>query len=75
MFNNISCQNFKKDINNVINNCELPPVVAYYILKDCLRELEGICNEVLNYQATLPEKEQKQYTIDNIQQTMKREAE
>ena len=44
---NTQCNTFRKDISNVINNSQLPPVVAYYILKDILRELDGICQEVL----------------------------
>ena len=50
MFNNITCEKFHQDINSIIQNCQLPPVVAYYILKDCLNKLDSICREVLNYE-------------------------
>ena len=47
MLNNLLCQKFKQNINNIIKEAQLPPVVAYYILKDSLNELEKICNETL----------------------------
>lgn len=50
MFNNITCEKFHQDINNIIQNSQLPPIVAYYILKDCLNNLNNICIEVLNYE-------------------------
>ena len=70
MFNNVSCESFHKNINNLINTCELPPVVAYYILKDCLSDLEKMCNEVLEYQASKLKqgKKENQQTIKIIDQ-------
>ena len=50
MFNNISCDNFKKQLTKVIMNCQLPPVVAYYIIKDSLNEIQKICEQVLQYE-------------------------
>ena len=47
MLNNLLCQNFKRNIDNIIQNSQIPPVMAYYILKDRLNELQKICNEVL----------------------------
>ena len=64
MFNNTTCEIFKQNINNIINNSELPPVVAYYILKDSLRDLQNLCKQALEYQ--------KQ---DTSQQKKKEEAE
>ena len=46
--NNLQCQQFKQNLNNLINNSQLLPIVAYYILKDTLHELENICTEVIN---------------------------
>ena len=66
MFNNITCQKFKNDIDNLILNSNLPPVVAYYILKDSLSQLEKLSQEVLNY-----EMEQQQ----NKEQDQQEEAE
>ena len=50
---NTQCEEFKNNITEIINKSQLPPVVAYYILKDLLRQVENVCQEVL-----LQEKEQ-----------------
>lgn len=62
MFNNTTCEIFKQNINNIINNSELPPVVAYYILKDSLRDLQNLCKQALEYQKqdTLQQKEKEE---------------
>lgn len=59
MFNNITCQKFKNDIDNLILNSNLPPVVAYYILKDSLYQLQKLSQEVLNYEIEQQNNEQK----------------
>lgn len=64
MFNNLSYKKFKDDIDSVINNCGLPPVAAYYILKDSLRDLENICNEVLIYEKENPTETKSEKTVD-----------
>lgn len=63
MFNNISCEKFKQDINNVISNSGLLPVVAYYILKDSLHELEDICKEVMEYESKNPTEQEHEEDI------------
>ena len=50
MFNNTTCEIFKQNIDNVISNSQLPPVVAYYILKDSLKDLQNLCRQALEYQ-------------------------
>ena len=57
MFSNIDCMNFKDNLTQLINSCGLSPVVAYFILKDTLRELQNVCQQILNKQAK--EKEEK----------------
>lgn len=59
MFNNITCQKFKNDIDNLILNSNLPPIVAYYILKDSLYQLQKLSQEVLNYEIEQQNNEQK----------------
>lgn len=76
MFNNTSCEKFKSDINNVINNCQLPVVVAYYILKDSLNELKDVCKEVIEYQANNPvEQEKNEQPTETKEEVEKEEGE
>ena len=73
MFNNLSCEKFKQDIDNVINHCGLPPVVAYYILKNSLYELEDICKDVMRHELKNPTEQQQEINIDlTDQQNMKK---
>lgn len=64
MFNNIDCEIFKQDLNNLINNSGLLPVVAYYILKDSLHDLEKICQEVIIHERQNFKEQQKQVEIE-----------
>ncbi len=47
---NLKCENFKKNIEKIITECELPPVVVYYILKDALRQVQDLSNKALEYE-------------------------
>lgn len=75
MFNNITCEKFKHDINNIISNCELPPVVAYYILKDSIHELESICQEVLEYESKNSTEEECTEKVELLDEETKKNLE
>lgn len=64
MISNLSCECFKKDLSKIINECELPPVVAYYIMKDSLHELQQICQDVLNYELNNSQEQKKQIIVN-----------
>lgn len=49
---NLQCENFKHKIIQDINNSNLPPVVAYYILENCLFQLEKVCQETLKEESS-----------------------
>ena len=56
---NTDCEVFRQNLTNLIGNSGLPAVVAYYILKDSLNELKDVCQEVLDYEAQIPDKEEE----------------
>ena len=60
MFNNITCEIFKQNIDNVISNSQLPPVAAYYILKDSLKDLQNLCKQALQYQKQNAQQQKKE---------------
>lgn len=70
MFNNISCQQFKQSIFNIIIDSELPPVAAYYVLKDILHDLEDLCQEAIQQEIKQIKKQQQ-----NKKQEIEEEAE
>lgn len=69
MFSNIICEQFKQNISDIISNSQLPPVAAYYILKDIIHELENVCQEALR-QEMIQLKQQQ-----NKEQIQEKEAE
>lgn len=64
MFNNVSCEQFKQDLTKLLNDCALPPVVAYYIMKDSLHELQQVCQQVVTYELNNKQSEQKKIAMD-----------
>lgn len=64
MISNVSCQRFRKNLSELLNSCQLPPVVAYYIMKDSLSELQEICQQVIKYELQNDESEKRRLTID-----------
>ena len=70
---NIQCENFKQKIIEDINSSNLPPVVAYYILENCLFQLKKVCQEVLNEELKdSSKKETKTVEIDLLDEETKK---
>ena len=63
MFNNILCEQFKQNILNLIVKSQLPPVAAYYILKDTLHDLEILCQEAIQKQENQLKQQQNKEQI------------
>lgn len=56
---NLALYDFKEDIVNVINKHQLSPIIAQYILKDVLSDLQNIANNQLQNELKTREKENK----------------
>lgn len=45
--------NFRKDLENLINNSNLPIDAAYYVLKDVIVEVEGLYKQEIEKEAAI----------------------
>ena len=64
MFNNTDCLIFKQKIDKVILQSQLPPMVAYYIVKDSFNNLQKICEQVIEYQKNHNNEQKHTQNID-----------
>lgn len=46
----LRADNFKTQLNNLINESNLTPSIVLYILKDTTREIEQLYNQAVSYQ-------------------------
>lgn len=46
----LRADNFKTQLNLLINESNLVPSMVLYILKDCVREIELLYNQAVSYQ-------------------------
>lgn len=48
---NYKIEQLHQQMVDLINNSGIPVIAAVYVLKDCLRELEGVAQQVLRKEA------------------------
>lgn len=63
MFNK-ECIILKNNISEELNSSHLPPVVAYFILKDILNDLEKVCQEAIQQESKHDKEEQIKGYLD-----------